>query len=65
MGCLRQSTKAFSEVIKEPTKMGICIICGAFTKVGQLCSGHAKAYYDYAEEGKYCEDEEFINKHKD
>lgn len=36
--------------------VGVCSICGKFTKAGGLCERHAKAYYDYAEEGKYCEE---------
>ncbi|GAH89441.1 unnamed protein product [marine sediment metagenome] len=34
-----------------------CSICGKPTITGGLCYKHGGAYYDYAEEGKYCEEE--------
>lgn len=37
--------------------VGVCSICGKFTKAGGLCPGHAKAYYDYYEEKKYQEED--------
>ncbi len=47
--------------------VGLCSICGKFTKAGGLCYEHSKAMHIYNEEQKWeIEDEEqFKDKHRD
>jgi len=40
--------------------VGVCSICGKFTKTGGLCYEHGKAYYDYYEEKKYQEEDKDV-----